>query len=103
MSVKQLGDFPGVLGRASWEVIASAATIAPKTDRVRLTGAVAVVNITKRNPFDIGPIHIINTDAAPNTWTAAGNIAVAGTQTRYKVISFHRDPATDKWYPSNVA
>ena len=103
MPVRNLGDIPGITGRAVWEVIASAATISPKTDRVRLTGNTNVVTINRPDRSFIGPLYIINTDAAVANFTAAGNIAVAVTSVRYKLNVLMFDPSVSKWYPANVA
>lgn len=37
------------------------------------------------------------------TWTAAGNIAVAGTAVVGKALDFIYDSSTSKWYPSYIA
>lgn len=102
MPVRTLGDF-AVTGRANWQVIPSATTISPKQDLVRVTGVAAVVTINRPSNGFVGPLRMMNTDASVHTWTAAGNIALAGTSTRYKVFEFMYDPTTNKWYPNAVA
>jgi len=99
MPIRTLGNIRGITSAAVFEVIARAGTIAPKTDLVRITGSGAVSTIT-RPGRGVGPITILSTDAVAPTWDVAGNIAVAGTFTRYKLFTFIYDPTTSKWYPS---
>ena len=102
MPGKVLGDFD-YTGRPFWQVLARAATIAPKQDFVKLTGSGAVDNITRPNNRYIGPLRIRCDDAVAPTWSATGNIAVAGTFTRYKVFEFLFDPVSNKWHPNATA
>ena len=102
MPGRTLGDFD--LGsRPFWQVLARASTIAPKQDFVKVTGVGAIDNITRPNSRYIGPLRIRSDEATPPTWTATGNIAVAGTFTRYKVFEFLWDPVSGKWHPNAVA
>ncbi len=85
-----------------FSTLASAATIVPTTPYVHITGAVAIVNITPPDPSFSGFIILISDGIF--TWTAAGNIAVAGTSTAInKCFLFLYDPSTAKWYPSVIA
>lgn len=83
------------------------ATIAPSGGFVHhFTGTTALVTITP--PSDLiagGKITIIFDGSGSGlTWTAAGNIAVAGTATTAKsAVDFFYDPSTSKWYPSRLA
>lgn len=80
--------------------LASANTIAP-TDLIhRITGNTTIKTITPPNPYFNGPLYLLNTDASVGTWDTTGNIALAGTMTRYKLFGFVFDPATNLWYPS---
>jgi hypothetical protein len=82
--------------------LASAATIAPTHGTHLVTGTTAIVNITPPYPTFAGTIVLLA--AAIWTWTAAGNIAIAGTVTAAgRSIAFTYNPATAKWYPSAVA
>jgi hypothetical protein len=86
--------YPGV------PAIPSAATISPARLVTRVTGAVAVANITPPSPYFNGPIYLLSTDAAPFTTVATGNIALATTVIRYRLLTLVFDPAVGKWYPS---
>src|SRR5437870_11251881 len=82
--------------------IASAATIAPTYPVHHVTGTTAIVTITPPDAAFSGEICLI-ADAIW-TWTAAGNIGIAGTVTAAgKAVWFTYDPATAKWYPDKVA
>lgn len=95
------GGSPVAGGRIG-AAIASAATVAPLQPITHITGAVAIVNITPPDPTFSGLIVLIADGIF--TWTAAGNIAIAGTSTAVgRAILFFYDPATAKWYPSVVA
>lgn len=59
---------------------------------------VAVVNLTVPYPTFCGEITIV--PGAAFTWTAAGNIAVAGTAVVGKPVKFLYLPTTGKWYSS---
>ena len=102
MAVKTVSDIPQLMGRTIWEVVASAGTISPKTDKIRLTGNSAIATINRPSNYTLGPITLLSTDAAPATLTAAGNIAVAVTLVRYRHCTLLYDPITSKWYPSYV-
>lgn len=81
-------------------VIASAATIAPTSAVFHVSGAVAVVNITV--PAGCAPTCTIAiVPDAVFTWTAAGNIYLAGTAVINKVLYFTYDGT--KWSPSYIA
>jgi hypothetical protein len=71
----------------------------------RLTGNTTVKTINKPadDPYFYGPVWFFNTDAAVGTWDATGNIALAGTFTRYKLFAFIFDTTTNLWYPSATA
>lgn len=83
-------------------VLASAATIVITHPVHHVSGVVAIVNITPPDPGFQGEICLI-ADAIW-TWTAAGNIGIAGTTTAAgKAVYFTYDPATLKWYPDKIA
>lgn len=81
-------------------VVASAATIRLSSLVTRITGAVAIANITPPNAYFTGPLWLLSTDAAPFTTVATGNIALATTGVRYKLLALAFDTSTNKWYPS---
>lgn len=97
--------FPSGLAQGAQSVVstlASAATIVPTTPVIHITGAVAIVNITPPATNFRGFIYLISDGIF--TWTAAGNIAIAGTSTAVgKIFAFYYDPATSKWYPDKIA
>lgn len=103
-NLASLGQYPlhgtGVLGNKDIEVIASAATISPKSQKVRVTGTTTIQTITPPNKYFSGPLYIFNTDASVDGLGTSGNIALAVTLTRYKVFTLLYDVATSKWYPS---
>lgn len=88
--------------------VASATTITPTGRRFHVTGttATATINLPPTlNPggtFLEGDITVIADGVW--TWTAAGNILVAGTVTTAgSCVTFIYDVATGKWYPSRLA
>ena len=81
---------------------ASGATIAPTALIQNVTGAAAIVNITPPWPTFAGVIYLVAQGIF--TWTAAGNIAVAGTSTAVgRAVGFVYSPVAGKWYPLTVA
>lgn len=82
--------------------IASAATIAPTHPVHHVTGTAAIATITPPDAGFQGEICLISD--AIWTWTAAGNIAIAGTTTAAnKAFYFTYDPGTQKWYVDKIA
>ncbi len=81
-------------------VIVAAATIAPVKQLTRLTGTVPVATITPPNPYFTGPLYLLSTDASPFTTVTTGNIALATTVVRFKVLVLVYDPGVKAWYPS---
>jgi hypothetical protein len=82
--------------------VASAATITPSGQVFHVTGTTATVTINLPPNLVAGQFTVI-ADAIW-TWTAAGNIAEAGTVTAAGgTVTFTYDPGTSKWYPSRVS
>lgn len=84
--------------------LASAAALAPVAPVTIVSGTAAIANITvpKRvKRAGGGRITLIPTGIF--TWTAAGNIALAGTAVVGKALEFLYDKTTNKWYPSYIA
>ena len=83
------------------------ATIAPTGGMVHhFTGTVALITITAPTGLVAGGkvTLIFDGSAAGLTWTAAGNIAVAGTSTTAaSAVDFFWDPSSAKWHPSRLA
>ena len=86
-------------------VVAGAATNVATGARFHLTGTVAMVNLTAPAGFVGGLITVVfDGSAAGLTWTAAGNINVAGTATTAgSSVDFFYDPNISKWIPSRLA
>lgn len=82
-------------------IIASAATIAPTNRYHVVSGTAAIVNITTPYAGFRGRIILIPTGIW--TWTAAGNIFVAGTTTAGNGVPVAFDFDGNKWYPSRIA
>lgn len=74
---------------------------APTGRQTIVSGALAIVNITL--PWATFSGDIIYLPTGVFTWTAAGNIALAGTAVVGKALVFTWHPATAKWYPSYIA
>ena len=87
---------------AAAPTIASATTIAPTTPIVFVSGTTAVVNITVAAPISTGGGTITLIPTGVFTWTAAGNIALAGTAVVSRALTMTYDVTTNKWYPSYV-
>jgi hypothetical protein len=82
--------------------VASATTITATGDRFHVTGTTPTATINLPPNFVEGSITV--TADAVWTWTAAGNIAAAGTVTTAGTsVVFNYDAATGKWSPSRVA
>jgi hypothetical protein len=93
----------GITGTpAAATTIASAATIAPIKGITFISGTAAVVTITAIAPFTTGGGTITLIPTGIFTWTAAGNIALAGTAVVSRALTMTYDSTTTKWYPSYV-
>ena len=66
-----------------------------------VSGALALTGIALPYATFAGMICLIPTGTF--TWTAAGNIALAGTAVVGKALYFTYLPSTAKWYPSYIA
>jgi len=80
--------------------LAGVLTPPPGYPYFRVTGALALTGINLPFVGFAGSIYIMPTGAF--TWTAAGNIAVAGTAVVSRLLEFFYNPVTSKWYPSYV-
>lgn len=82
--------------------VASATTIAAPGPVFHVTGTTAIATISLPTNFVEGRITIIFDGV--DTWTNAGNIGVAGTNTTAgSAVDFIYDANTSKWYPSRLA
>jgi len=86
---------------AAAPTIASAATIAPTTQIVFVSGTTQIATITAPAPISTtgGQITIIPTGVFTTTVTG-GNIALASTAVVSKALIMTYDTTTAKWYPS---
>ena len=94
---------PGLTTKLSEEVIASAATIAPKTDLVRVTGTTNIATITPAfgGGFS-GILFVVPTDGTVNTVTT-GNILVAVAMPINRVTALVYSKVANKWYPGAIS
>jgi hypothetical protein len=85
---------------AAAPTIASAATIAPTTPIVFVSGTVNVVTITAPSPISLGGGQITIIPTGLFVTTTAGNIALATVAVVSKALIMTYDATTAKWYPS---
>lgn len=85
---------------AAAPTIASAGTIAPTVEISFVSGTAAIDTITAPSPISAGGGTVTFVPTGLWTWTAAGNIAIAGSAVVNKAITFTYDVTTTKWYPS---
>lgn len=103
--------FQNPLYPAFAEATASVASVAgatlPSGPLFTITGTNAVTGWTIPVGFNAtasgGGCFTVIGGSGPATWTAAGNIAVAGTFTANKAFTFCWNAATSKFYPSAVS
>jgi hypothetical protein len=82
--------------------LTSGATIAPTSLVHNVTGTAAIVTITPPWPGFAGVVYLVAQGIF--TWTAGGNIALAGTSTAVgHAMGFLYVPTVGKWYPLAVA
>jgi hypothetical protein len=81
-------------------VASVAGQITPTGPIFHVTGALAITGIVIPYAGFCGTVTLIPDGAF--TWTAAGNIALAGTAVVNKAVIFTYDPTAVKWYPSYV-
>lgn len=91
--------FPGSSTKLSESVLASAATIAPKTDLVNLTGSTQVNTIVPplSGGRNAGILWIVPKDGAI-VFGTSGNILVGATVAQNRPCTFVYSEAYDKWY-----
>lgn len=94
---------PGTTTKVSEEVVASATTITPKADLVRLTGTTAVATIVPAfgGGFS-GILLVVPLDGGVAT-TTAGNISTVVTMPQNRVTVLVFSKATGKWYPGAIS
>ena len=92
---------------ATGNVASAAGAILPSGPTFTITGSAAVTGFTIPVGFNAtaagyGCFNVIGGAGNTATWTAAGNIAIAGTFTPNKLFSFCWNAETQKFYPSAV-
>ncbi len=93
--------------QSGWSApLAGGATNIAPGGKFHLTGTTAMVNLTAPAGYVEGGVIRIVFDGSGSglTWTAAGNIAVAGTATTAaSYVDFVYDSGSAKWHPSRLA
>ena len=95
--------FPGTTTKISEEELASAATIYPKADMVKLTGSTDLATIVPSYGGGFsGILILVPTDGTLGLLTT-GNIAVAVTmpQNRATILAYSKEDAV--WYPGAIS
>lgn len=94
--------FPGLRTRITKQILASAATIYPEADLIKVTGNTSIATIQQNFGGQSGILMIVPTEN-PITLLTTGNIAitVACAVNRVTVLVFDRDTAT--WYPGAIS
>lgn len=93
----------GILAQQVGADLASASTITPTHAIHRVTGTTSINTITVPDVFNDGDNtggHLTIIPTGIFTWTASGNIGLAGTSVVGKAIIFTWMPGLHKWYPS---
>lgn len=94
--------FGGTVSKLSESTVATAASIAVKSDIVFLTGAVAIANIAPGWSGFCQRVTLIPL-AAGATLLATGNIAVAVAMVQNRGCSLVYSKLQQKWYPDIAA
>jgi hypothetical protein len=94
---------PGLTTKLSESVVASAASIDPKTDLIRVSGSTSIATIIPHfgGGFS-GILIIVPTDGTVATLTT-GNIAVAVSMAVSRATVLVYSKAADKWYPGAIS
>lgn len=92
---------PGTTSKVSETTVASAATIAAKSDVVKVTGTTQINNITPNFGGGFGGVTtLIPVDGAVTLGTS-GNIAVGIAMAQNRAVSLFYLRSTGKWYIEN--
>jgi hypothetical protein len=94
---------PGTTSKISEETIASAATISPKKDLVRLTGTTAIATIRPPYTGFSGILMLVPTNAAGVATLTSGNISVAVTMPQNRVTVLVYSKTGNTWYPGAIS
>ena len=94
---------PGFTTKLTEETLASAATISPTKDLVRLTGTTSIATIVPHfgGGFS-GVLFLVPTGGNVATLTT-GNISAAVTMVDERITVLVYSKATDTWYPGAIS
>ncbi len=95
--------YPGKVSKIDEETIASAATIAPKKDLIRLTGTTGVDTISLPATGGFGCVIMIYTPDGAVTFSTTGNVAIATTTTTNRLTIFAYSKSQAKWIPGAIS
>jgi hypothetical protein len=87
-------------------VASAAGVVLPSGPLFHITGALAITGFTIPVGCDATAVGGSQFSVIPDgtfTWTAAGNIALAGTAVVNKLLTFTWDATNSKWIPSYIA
>ena len=90
---------PSAIKGVTAAVASAAGQITPSGPLFHITGALAITGFVQPIGFSGGSFTVIPDGTF--TWTAANNIALAGTAVVSRAITFTYDSNTGKWYPSS--
>jgi len=95
--------FPGLTTKLSEETLASAASISPKADLVKLTGSTDVATIIPQYGGGFsGAVVLVPVDGTLGLLTT-GNIAVAVTMAQNRATLLVYSKTDDKFYPGAIS
>lgn len=92
--------FPGTTSKLSESNVASASTISPKSDLVRVTGSTQINTIIPPFSGFSGVIWLVPVDGAVVLGTS-GNILVGITAAQNRVVTLVYSKLAGKWYIDN--
>lgn len=95
--------FQGTTTKLSDGSLASAATIYPKTDIVRLTGSTAIANIVPTFTAGHSGVVFLVPVSGNLGLLNSGNIAVAVTIAQNRVCTLVYSRVTGKWHPGAIS
>lgn len=94
---------PGTTSKLSESVLASAATIYPKTDLVRLTGTTSIGTIAPTFGGGFSGFLVLVPTAGAVTLLDSGNIAVTVVMADLRATLLVYSKASGKWHPGAIS
>lgn len=94
--------FQGTTSKLSESTVASAATISPKTDLVRVTGSTQIATIDPPYGGFSGIMWLVAVDGAVDL-LSSGNIAAAVTMAQNRAVVLTYSKSANKWYPGAIS